>query len=65
VPGLGPLDSQYYSAVAAALTGAGAADLGAHTQEFYKLFEQEAAAISSTRDVRRICTAESLPRRHC
>jgi hypothetical protein len=42
---------QFYRAVAAALSAGSAPGLGAHTQEFYALFEQQAAAVSSTREV--------------
>ena len=51
VPVLGSVGGQYYSAVAAALTAGDTPALGAHTQEFYTLFEQQAAAVSSTREV--------------
>lgn len=57
MPGLGPLEGHFYSAVAAALTAGSAPGLGSHTQEFYALFEQQAAAVSSTREVRRFSLA--------
>ncbi len=51
VPGIGPFSSQYYSTVMAALAAEAAGSLGAHSLEFYALFEQQAAAVSSAREV--------------
>lgn len=51
VSGIGPFSGQYYSAVMAALAAEAAGGLGAHSLEFYALFEQQAAAVSSTREV--------------
>lgn len=63
MPVLGSVDGQYYSAVAAALTAGDAPTLGAHTQEFYALFEQQAAAVTSTREVCWLALAQPRPAR--